>query len=286
VRNCENSLKEVVNSLFDQDFPHGLMEVIFVDDGSEDRTMSVILDSVSGMDMWVKVHHQEWKGLGPVRNFVVNNAGGDYIIWVDGDMVLSRDHVRKQVEFMDQNPTVGIAKGKYGIYPGAKLVAILENADFIVDDKWRGKKTSKPLGTGGSIYRVKAIRQVGGFDNHIKGAGEDMDAEHRVRGAGWLLCLTPSVFFERHKETWKALWTQYFLRGYSLHRFLHKWRGIISLYKMTPPIGFVAGILYSFPAYKLTCRKVVFLLPLHYVFKMTAWCLGFTKGHIDGYGHA
>jgi len=38
VRNCEATIKEVINSIINQDFPHELMEVIIVDDGSEDRT--------------------------------------------------------------------------------------------------------------------------------------------------------------------------------------------------------------------------------------------------------
>ncbi|MEM5867131.1 MAG: glycosyltransferase [Candidatus Aenigmatarchaeota archaeon] len=42
-------------------------------------------------------------------NVVVKNASGKYIIWVDCDMILPKDHVQKQVEFMEQNPKVGIA---------------------------------------------------------------------------------------------------------------------------------------------------------------------------------
>ena len=285
MRNCEASVKEVVDSLLDQDFTHELMEVIFVDDGSEDRTLSVILDSVSRMDMQVKVYHSEWKGLGPARNMVVDNAGGDYIVWVDGDMTLPRDYVRKQVEFMERNPNVGIAKGKTGMCPGASLVATLENIALRVEYGGNGSPSSKLLGTCGSIYRVKAIRQVGGFDDRIKGAGEDTDAAYRIRAAGWLLYITPAVFYDRFRETWKALWRTWFWRGYCLHYVCHKHRSILTLYKMAPPAAFFQGLLYSFIAYKLTRRKVVFLLPLHYTFKRIAWCLGFTKSHIESYGH-
>jgi hypothetical protein len=50
---------------------------------------------------------------------------------------------------------------------------------------------------------------------------------------------------------------------------------------MIPPIQFVAGLLKSLVAYKLTRRKSVFLLPYQFAFKMTAWCLGFIKAQIE-----
>jgi len=112
VRNCEGFVEEVIESIMNQDFPHELMEVIFVDDGSEDETLSIIKGHIPKMDMKVKVFHHEWKGLGYSRNVVVDNATGDFILWVDGDMVLSRDFVSGLVRFMEQNAKVGIAKGK------------------------------------------------------------------------------------------------------------------------------------------------------------------------------
>jgi len=127
IRNCEASIKEVVDSILNQNFPHELMEVIFVDDGSEDETLSVLKDYASRMDMQVMIFHSEWRGLGQSRNVVVSNAMGDFIVWVDGDMTLPPDHVRKQVEFMEKNPKVGIAKGKYGILSKAKTITALEN---------------------------------------------------------------------------------------------------------------------------------------------------------------
>jgi len=287
VRNCEAFVKDAIESVLDQDFSHELMEVIFVDDGSEDDTLSVILDSISRMDMKTKAFHSEWKGLGPARNVVVDNACGDYIVWVDGDMILPRDHVRKQVEFMQQNPNVGIAKARHGNWPGENLVGFLENIAFqAVDFKYRGKVVSRALGTGGSIYRVEAIRQVGGFDSHITGVGEDADAEHRIRKAGWLLYrATSALFYERRRKTWKALWGEGFWHGYGGHYILRKNSGVLALYKMTPLAGFLAGVWYSIIAYKIMRRKIVFLLPLQYAFKRLAWCFGFAKGQIDEYAY-
>ncbi len=149
VRNSALIIREAIESIINQNFPHELMEVIFVDDGSEDNTLSIILDYTSKMDMQGKVFHNNWKGLGWARNVVVDNASGEYIIWVDGDMILPADHVRKQIKFMQQNPKVGIAKARHGVLSRESLVAALETLSYlVVDFRFKGKATPGLLGTG------------------------------------------------------------------------------------------------------------------------------------------
>lgn len=283
VRNASSTLREAIESIMQQDFPHEQMEVIFVDDGSVDDTLKIIDGFVSKIDMKVKAFHHEWKGLGVSRNVVVDNSRGSYIIWVDGDMILPKDHVRKQVEFMERNSNVGIAKARYGILNGENLVGFLENIGYVAIDRlYGGRPTSRTLGTGGSIYRVDAIRQVGGFDDNIKGVGEDMDAEYRLSRAGWLLYLgSPAFFYERRRTSLRSLWDEGFWHGYGGDFVLRKNRRALAFLKMTPLAGLVAGAWYSTVAYKLVHKKTVFLLPFQLSFKRIAWCLGFFKGNID-----
>lgn len=285
MKNGAATLREAIKSILSQDFPHELMEVIFVDDGSEDQTLSIMKSCVPKSDINVKIFHHEWKGLGPSRNLVVKEANGDYIIWVDGDMILPRDHVRMSVEFMERNPGVGIGKATPTAHPAESLVGFLEDSCFIAAFHIFGKRaSSRTLGTGGAIYRVKAIRQVGGFDDTITGVGEDMDAEYRIRKAGWLTYLgTPALFYERRRRTLEGLWKENFWHGYGGYCILRRSGSVFALYEMTPLAGFFAGAWYSTIAYKLIRRKIVFLLPFQYAFKRIAWCLGFFKGQVEEY---
>lgn len=288
VRNCEDYVKEAIDSIVDQDFPHEFMELIFVDDGSEDRTLSIIEECVSKVDFPVKVFHTSWRGLGHARNMVVANAEGCYILWVDGDMVLLRDFVGKLVQFMEQHPEVGIAKGRQALEPGGNLPATLEayaRAAGRMVDYGSEKARFKSLGTGGSIYQIEAISQAGGFDDNLRGYGEDYDIEVRVRAAGWSLLTTNAEFldYERRGITWKSLWGRYWVRGYYTHYFSHKNKGLIKHYRMFPPAAFLLGLLHAHKLFKLTHEKKVFLSPFQYAFKMSAWYFGFIKGHIDSY---
>ena len=288
MRNCEDYVKEAIDSVLDQDFPHEFMELIIVDDGSEDDTLSIIEDRVSHVDIPIRVFHTSWKGLGHARNMVVANAIGDFILWVDGDMLLSKDFVTKLVEFMKQHPDVGIVKGRQALKPGRNLLATLEAysraAGRMVDYKSE-KGRLKALGTGGAIYLTEVIKQVGGFDENLRGYGEDWDIEIRVRAAGWSLCAIDAEFldYERHGLTWSGLWSRYWIRGYYTHYFLHKNRGMLKHYRMFPLTAFLSGLLYASSLFRLTGQKAVFLLPFQSVFKMTAWYVGFIRSHLNSY---
>jgi glycosyltransferase involved in cell wall biosynthesis len=287
VKDSEKYIAEAILSISSQDFPHELLEVIFVDDGSKDKTFSIIKRHAQQIDMRVKVFRQTWKGLGAARNIVVDNAEGDYILWVDGDMTLSSDYIRRQVEFMEKNPKVGIAKGIYALTPGPNCLATLEiysrAVSKMVDFNYKNQTRAKSMGTGGCIYRTRAIKQAGGFDIGLTGYGEDFDAEYKIRSAGWVLSTTNAYFrdYERHGLTSQELWTRYLRRGHDSYYFQHKNKDLLRIYSMLPPIAFATGLLHSFKVYKLTGQSTAFLLPLHYTLKNTAWTVGYIKTRMN-----
>jgi len=288
VRNCEDFISDAIESILGQDFPMELTEVIFVDDGSTDKTLLIIKTYVKKMNMQVKIFHHKWRGLGYSRNVVVANAASDFILWVDGDMVLSKNFVSELVKFMKQHPKVGIAKGKQALRAGSNMLATLEAYSRAVSrmvDYQSEKARSKSLGTGGSIYRLEAIREVGGFDENLRGYGEDQDIEIRFRSNGWPLATTDAYFLdhERRGLSWESLWSRYWLRGYHMHYLLHKNKELIKHYRMFPPAAFLLGFFHANKLFTMTCKKAVFLLPLQYLYKATAWYLGFIGSHMNGY---
>jgi glycosyltransferase involved in cell wall biosynthesis len=282
VKNSAKTIKETIQSILDQDFPSDLMELIIVDGYSADDTLEIIENCLLKVNVRYKIFREN-KGLGFARQMVVDKAESDYIIWVDGDMILSKDYVQKMVKFMDENPRVGIATGRHEVYPRAGLIAALEDICYVaVDYKYNGEVSSRLPGTAGSIYRVRAIREAGGFDAHLKGVGEDLEAAQRVREAGWLVYRgIEAVFYERRPKTCKALWDHYLWYGYGAYSVIRKNKRVIKLYKMLPISGFIAGVWYSTIAYKLKHQKWVFLLPFHYAFKRIAWCLGYIKAYLN-----
>jgi glycosyltransferase involved in cell wall biosynthesis len=283
VKNAEALIEGAIESIKNQDFPHELMEIIIIDDGSKDETLSRVIGAVSNSDIAVRVFSGDWIGLGRARNFVVEKSKGMYVLWVDSDMILDDSFVRKQVEFMRSAPSVGIAKATCNINIHQNLLGFLEDSSYFSFCFRNKGSRAKIVGTGGSICRSDLIREVGGFDDRLIGVGEDIDLEHRVKQAGWSLYMqSPGSYSEKRRTTWSSLWKEYFWHGLGGSRLYRKNRKILSLFKLTPIAGFLAGVIYSMVAYKHVRRIAVFLLPVQFAFKRIAWCSGFIKGQVAG----
>lgn len=224
-KDAENSLAWAVESVIKQDFPHELMEIVFVNDGSIDNTLRIMQLYASKMDISARIFSGEWRGLGKARNTVINNAWGDYIVWLDSDEALERSFVRKQVELMDRHPEAGIATAKYGLLPKAGLVLMLELVPHIVEySRQDWKAPSKLPGTGAATYRLTAARQIGGFDESLEGNGEDIDFASRIKRKGWQIIRGEVTFYETHGwlSTWGNLWKRYANQGFNCRSLYRK----------------------------------------------------------------
>jgi glycosyltransferase involved in cell wall biosynthesis len=283
VKNSEITIEETVESVVYQDYPHEKMEIIIVDGNSKDKTLFIARNILLTSDIQAKIYSDQGRGLGAARQIVTDNAGGKYIIWIDGDVVLPKNYVRKQVKFMDQNPRVGAAQGKWGISKTKSFVAALENLSELEHKYEYGNLNA--IGTIRGIYRVEAIRQAGGFDKCIKGAAEDLDLSHRIWKNGWLLARSQVKLCHSFRETWRDLWKEYSWWGYGEHYVSHKHSDLVVMWKMLPIVRAVGGLLHAFNAYRLSHQKISFVLPLHNFFKASGWWFGFLKSHIDGYEH-
>lgn len=290
VKNNALTIREAIESIIGQDFPKGLMEIIVVDGYSSDGTLSIIKNYLRNSETHVKIFCARG-GLGRARQIVVDNAEGEYIVWVDGDMVLPKNYVKNLVQYTDQHFDVGIAKGTPSLSFSSNLLGTLEAYSRaigkIVYFGSRKAIHSGVLGTSGAIYRTRIVRKIGGFDKDIRGYCEDWDVELKVKEAGFALQLVDSEYldYERCGLTWKNLWSRYWHRGYDTHYFIHKNKNkrLIKHYRMFPPAAFLAGILHAHALFRLTRKKIVFLLPFQYLFKMTAWYFGFIKSHLNNY---
>lgn len=141
--NVEDYIEECINSILNQTFSD--IEVIAVDDGSSDRTGS-ILDSI--VDERLQVFHKKNGGLVSARKWGIRNATGEYITFVDGDDYIATqtyeilyqsaentnaDVIYNQAYFSDHNSDITIVSKqlKTGLYSVEK-----NNMDYIWHHIW------------------------------------------------------------------------------------------------------------------------------------------------------
>ena len=95
--NMADSIERCVKSLLKQDYEN--LEIILVDDGSEDETLSVC-QRLSKADARIKIYHTENRGSGPARNFGISMASGKYIYFPDADDYLEPTGISGMVRAM------------------------------------------------------------------------------------------------------------------------------------------------------------------------------------------
>mgnify|MGYP000108833731 FL=1 len=88
--NCADSLANSIGFLQDQTFSN--LEIICVDDGSEDET-PLILSELAKYDPRITIISQSRKGLSEARNAGIKKATGEYLFFVDDDDWLKPDFV-------------------------------------------------------------------------------------------------------------------------------------------------------------------------------------------------
>lgn len=123
--NCEDFLEKNINSLISQTYQH--IEIIFVDDGSTDRTASIICKYCK-LDNRIKYYYQENRGVSAARNYGVSKAGGKYLLFVDSDDYIDENLVEKTVTIAEKNQADAVCFGHYKIF-GSKQIPYLFDWD-------------------------------------------------------------------------------------------------------------------------------------------------------------
>lgn len=121
VHNGEKYLKEAIDSCLSQDYSP--MEIIVVDDKSEDRTLEILNEYQKNNSILKVIPSEKQNGLGNVINIGIRNSTGKYIARMDADDIMCPGRIKKQVEYMEKNPNC--------VAVGGQIDIINENSDNI-----------------------------------------------------------------------------------------------------------------------------------------------------------
>lgn len=111
VYNVEDYIEKCVRSLLEQTYKN--IEIILVDDGSPDKSHTII-DQLAKLDKKIHVIHQQNGGVSSARNTGLDYATGDYIMFVDGDDWVDCDYVSYFLNLVKETGTlIGMNKNHY-----------------------------------------------------------------------------------------------------------------------------------------------------------------------------
>ena len=121
IYNVSAYLVPCVKSLLSQ--THSDLEVVLIDDGSTDGSGDMC-DHFAATDDRVRVIHRVNGGLSAARNTGIDAATGNFILCVDGDDVISVNHVARLLAVFAAQPSVDIAVADFiAVEPGSAYPA-------------------------------------------------------------------------------------------------------------------------------------------------------------------
>ena len=103
--NGERYLAQTLDSVLAQTYSN--LEVVIVDDGSNDSTVSIIRQ-YADCDPRIRWFARANAGLPASRNFAFSQAKGDWIAIIDQDDLCYPDRLKRQIEVANANPSAGL----------------------------------------------------------------------------------------------------------------------------------------------------------------------------------
>lgn len=100
VYNVESYLEKCVDSLVRQEGIEGNLEILLIDDGSQDQS-GRMCDRLSEKYPQIKVYHKKNGGLSSARNAGIERAAGKYVFFVDSDDYVETGLCRRLREVLD-----------------------------------------------------------------------------------------------------------------------------------------------------------------------------------------
>ncbi len=220
--NEESLIRGLLDDIANQDYPHDLTEIIFVDNGSTDTT-PVLLSSFGRINSdFLRVHicTQEKSNQAHGWNTALCNAYGDVIIRIDAHARIPSDYVSKCVKEIESGED---------IVGGGRPCISQQNSDWdntllaaeecmfgssIMGYRREQKEKTYLKSLFHAAYRRSVFSRVGGF-NETLGRTEDNEIHYRMRTVGYKFACCPGITSNQYiRGSLKGMMKQKYSNGF------------------------------------------------------------------------
>ena len=158
--NSQNTIKECIAAIKNIEYPADSIEVILLDNGSSDKTLTII------ERMGFTYHSLPDLNLSELRNYGAKLASNGIIAYVDSDCVLFPEWISQIIKWFD-DPQVGIVGNEY----------LLPHKTTYFEKNWYnisnyGIKEDDLIPAGNMAINKEIFLRLGGFDESLL-TGED-----------------------------------------------------------------------------------------------------------------
>ncbi len=205
-KNEEKNIENCLRSINKQSFPTKNIEIIVVDNHSTDKTLQIARAYTS---------HIFTKGpeRSAQRNYGIEKSRGDYILYLDADMVLSKRCVEESVKLVQKNSYIA------ALY----IPEIVTGTSF-----WsRVRQFERSFYDGTVIDCVRFVKRaafdnVNGFDETMSGP-EDWDFDKKIRAKYETSLIESPIYHNESEFNMKKYLSKKGYYAKSFNTYIKKW---------------------------------------------------------------
>ena len=206
VFNVEKYIGECLESVINQTRKPD--EVIIVDDSSTDDSAEICKSYIEKADYIKLVTNSERGGVSRARNKGINLAKGEYVLFVDGDDVLSKYYVEKMLDALDRYET-DLVIGRYTLNRKELGFPQCETSDKMSDAELLRRKLVRGEGEGylwNKVFKLEIIRKEQlKFDESLD-LFEDLKFVYQYLAcAQKIVEISDIVYWYRSREQYKVI---------------------------------------------------------------------------------
>jgi biofilm PGA synthesis N-glycosyltransferase PgaC len=135
VHNSQDTLEACLRSIASQDYPAASMEILLVNNGSQDRSFEIFAGLQSELPLQISWYSILNEGKAWALNAGIHLTHGTYIFNIDSDVVLESDAIRRVVEAMEHDPRLGAVTGAVEVLPqnaqSSPFLRVLATCEFL-----------------------------------------------------------------------------------------------------------------------------------------------------------
>ncbi len=212
--NEEVNAVKTVESLLLQNYPN--IQIVFVDDGSNDNTFKIVSDYFAN-NKKVEVVTKANGGKATALNYGINLATSDFVVCIDADTLLKKDAITqlmKRFYSPADKPLVGAVAGNVKVGNEINIITRWQSIEYTTSQNFDRSAfdllnciTVIPGAIG--AFRKEAVIKAGGFTSDT--LAEDCDLTMRMHKLGYTIrnCRTAIAYTEA-PETFKQFLKQRF----------------------------------------------------------------------------
>jgi len=210
--NEEKSIISTLKCILSLDYPLDKLDIIVVDDKSEDNTSEVVKKFSSRYENIRLIKHKENKGKAGAINTAIESARGEYLWVYDADSYASRDLLKNLVlRFYEKgNKDVGAVVAITLISNQGGWIEKLQRLEYIMAAfirKLTGAVDTLHITNALSLFKLDLIKKLGGFDEG--NLTEDFEIAMRLRSNGDRIVMCEKGNFQTNVPVKiKPMWMQ------------------------------------------------------------------------------